>query len=46
MNNKAYNNELLEIFSKLILCAKILIKEGLNVHFLKNALSRCTILIS
>jgi len=33
VNNKAYNNALLETSLKLILCAKVLIKEELNAHF-------------
>jgi len=36
VNNKAYNNALLETSSKLILCAKVLIKEGLKAHFFKE----------
>jgi len=36
VNNKAYNNALLETSSKLILCVKVLIKEGLNAHFFKE----------
>lgn len=41
VNNKAYNNALLETSSKFILCAKVLIKEGLSAHFFRE---RATIL--
>lgn len=35
-NNEAYNNALLETSSKLIICAKVLIKEGLSAHFFRE----------
>lgn len=36
MNNKVYNDALLETSSKLISCSTVLVKEGLGAHFFRE----------